>query len=97
MYMMMAAMPAVTQKETTVTPIILPAFFMESMLAIAEAMEQKTMGTTTQNIRLINTVPKGSSTVAPGFTTTSPSLTMGNKAPTIQPAMTPASIMMMKL
>ena len=81
MYMMMAAMPAVTRKVTTVVPMILPAFFAFSILAMAEAMEQKTMGTTIQNIRLINTVPSGSSAVAPGQT-----------APVIQPATMPTSI-----
>ena len=68
-YMIRAAMAAVVQKVATVMPMILPAFFMDSMLAMAEAMEQKTMGTTMQNIRLMNTVPRGSRTVAPGFTT----------------------------
>ena len=58
-YMITAAMAAVTKKVLTVTPMILPAFFMESMLAMAEAMEQKTMGTTMQNIRFRKMVPKG--------------------------------------
>ena len=51
------------------------------MFAMAEAMEQNTIGTTTQNIMFINTVPSGSRQVAPGQT-----------APTMQPAMMPVSI-----
>ena len=37
-------------------------------IAIAEEMETKTIGTTTQNIRLMNTVPIGSRQVAPALT-----------------------------
>ena len=77
--------------------MILPAFFMESMLAMAEEMEQNTMGTTMQNMRLMNTVPRGSKTVAPALMTVSPSLIMGKQAPAMQPATMPVSIMMMKL
>ena len=96
-YMMMAAMPAVTMKVLTVTPMILPAFFMESMLAMAEAMEQNTMGTTMQNIRLMNTVPRGSRIRAPGSRMLpSASLTAGKMAPTIQPATIPASMKIRK-
>ena len=90
--MMRAAMDAVTQKVSTVTPIILPARRMEAMLAMAEVMDRNTMGTTTQNIRLINTVPRGSSTVAPAETRSSPCRTTGNSRPTTQPAMMPVSM-----
>ena len=62
-----------------------PARFAELMFAIAEAMEQNTIGTTTQNIILINSVPNGSRAVAPG-----------HAAPTIQPATMPRSISVMK-
>ena len=37
-----------------VTPMILPARFTLFILAMAEAMEQNTIGTTTQNIILMN-------------------------------------------
>ena len=40
-----------------VTPLILPARLTLFMLAMAEAMEQNTIGTTTQNIMLMNSVP----------------------------------------
>ena len=96
-YMITAAMAAVIIKVATVTPMILPAFFMESMLAMAEAMEQNTMGTTMQNIRLMNTVPRGSSTLAPG-SMISPwaSFTAGHTAPTMQPPMMPISMQIIK-
>jgi hypothetical protein len=55
------------------------------MLAIAEEMEQKTMGTTIQNIMLMNKVPRGSNAVAPGQT-----------APVMQPATMPISMKMIK-
>lgn len=41
-----------------VTPMILPARLTLFMLAMAEAMEQNTIGTTTQNIMLMNSVPE---------------------------------------
>ena len=63
--MITAAIAPVTTKVATVVPMILPAFLALSILAMADAMEQKTMGTTIQNIRLMNTVPRGSSTRAP--------------------------------
>ena len=53
-------MAAVTRKVATVTPMILPARLTLFMLAMAEAMEQNTIGTTTQNIRLMNSVPRNS-------------------------------------
>jgi hypothetical protein len=62
------------------------------MLAIAEAMEQNTIGTTTQNIRLMNTVPSGSRTVAPELTVSPSTSTTGHSQPTIQPATIPTSI-----
>ena len=62
-------------------------------IAIAEEMETKTIGTTTQNIRLMNTVPIGSRQVAPALTTSpEASLTAGQTAPVTQPAMMPTSI-----
>ena len=48
------------------------------MFAMAEEMEQNTIGTTTQNIMFMNTVPSGSRAVAPGHT-----------APTMQSATMP--------
>ena len=47
------AMMVVHMKVTTVVPISFPA------------REKNTIGTTTQNIRLRNRVPRGSRTVAP--------------------------------
>ena len=79
---MMAAIPAVTKKVTRVTPMTLPAFFAPGMLAIAEAMEQNTMGTTAQNMRLVKIVPKGSSAGA----------ACGNSKPVMQPPTMPISI-----
>ena len=81
MYMSTAAMAAVTMKVATVTPSTLPARLTLPMFAMAEAMEQNTIGTTTQNIMFMNTVPSGSRQVAPGQT-----------APTMQPAIMPVSI-----
>ena len=54
------------------------------MFAMAEEMEQNTIGTTTQNIMFMNTVPSGSRAVAPGHT-----------APTMQPATMPTSMEIM--
>ena len=85
-YMMTAAMPAVTQKVATVTPMILPAFFMDSMLAMAEQMEQKTIGTTTQNIRLVKMVPSHARLPA----------CSGHTQPNTQPAPMPSSMLVMK-
>ena len=59
-------MAAVHRKVTTVVPMTLPAFLAETMLATALEMEKNTIGTTTQNIMLMNTVPRGSRAVAPG-------------------------------
>ena len=80
-YMITAAMAAVHRNVTTVVPSSLPARFTLFMLAMAEEMEQNTIGTTTQNIRFTKTVPSGSRQVAPGHT-----------APTIQPATMAASM-----
>ena len=55
-----------SRKVRTVVPISLPASLALFILAIAEAMEQNTMGTTTQNMRFVNMVPRGSRAVAPG-------------------------------
>ena len=84
-YIKIAAMAAVERNVPTVMPMMRPARFAELMFAIAEAMEQNTIGTTTQNIILINSVPNGSRAVAPG-----------HAAPTIQPATMPRSISVMK-
>ena len=86
-YMMTAAMAPVTTKVPTVTPMIFPARFRLSMLATALEMEAKTMGTTTQNIMLMNTVPRGLSTVAP-VPETMPPLPSGSAGQT-QPRMAP--------
>ena len=65
-----------------VIPMTLPARFALDILEIAEAMEQNTIGTTTQNMRFINTVPRGASfEPSEGF-----------KAPTRQPATMPVSM-----
>ena len=81
-YMITAAMAAVTKNVATVTPMIFPARRMLFILAMAEAMEQNTMGTTTQNIRLIKIVPMGCRQVAPGHT-----------APTAHPAIMARSML----
>ena len=82
MYISTPAMAAVTRKVATVTPMILPARLTLFILAMAELMEQNTMGTTTQNIMLINTVPRNSIFLPKD----------GAKAPTRQPAIMPVSI-----
>ena len=79
-----AAIAAVTRKDAIVTLMILPARRALTMFAIAEEIEQNTIGTTTQNIMLINSVPSGSRLFAPGHT-----------APTTQPAMIASSILRM--
>ena len=61
--------------------MILPARLTLFILAMAEAMKQNTIGTTTQNIMLMNTVPSGSRQTAPG-----------QAAPTAQPSTMQASI-----
>ena len=91
-YIKRAAMVAVTQKVSTVTPIIFPARLGDAMLAMAEEMDRNTMGTTMQNMRLINTVPRGSSTVAPGLSTSSPWRTTGKHSPATDPAVMPSSM-----
>ena len=53
-----AAMAPVMTKVATVVPMILPARLRLRMLATDPAMEAKTRGTTTQNIMLMNTVPR---------------------------------------
>ena len=84
-----------TTKVATVTPMIRPARFRLSMLATALEMEAKTMGTTTQNIILMNNVPMGLRTVAPVPEMTLPpsSTAAGKIHPTIQPRTMAASIM----
>ncbi|MPM71850.1 hypothetical protein SDC9_118821 [bioreactor metagenome] len=80
-YMSTAAIAAVVRKVTMVVPMIFPARFKFCMLAMAELMETKTIGTTTQNMALMKRVPSGSSLFAPGQT-----------APTAQPPMMAMSI-----
>ena len=60
MYISTPEMAAVTRNVAIVVPMILPARFMFFMLAIAELMEQNTIGTTTQNIILTKRVPRNS-------------------------------------
>ena len=81
-YISTPAMAAVARNVTTVTPMILPARFTLFMLAMAEAMEQNTIGTTTQNIILMNSVPRN--LILPPKA--------GANAPTRQPATMPMSI-----
>ena len=90
-------MAAVTMNVAIVTPMILPARFALCILAMADEIEQNTVGTAMQNIRFRNTVPSGSRTVAPG-TRISPaaSLVAGQMAPTMQPATIPVSIRIRK-
>ena len=83
-YITTAAMAAVTRNVTRVAPMIFPARRIPFMLAMAEAMEQNTMGTATQNIILMKTVPNGSRQVAPG-----------QAAPTAHPATIAISILRM--
>ena len=66
--MITEAMIVVHMNVMTVVPISLPARFTFFMLAIDEEMEKKTIGTTTQNIMLMNSVPSGSSAPAPSHT-----------------------------
>ena len=63
--MITEAMIVVHMKVATVVPISLPARLTLFMLAMDEEMEKKTIGTTTQNIMLMNSVPSGSSAPAP--------------------------------
>ena len=95
-YMMTAAIAAVTRKVAMVTPMILPARLALCMFAIDDEIEQNTVGTAMQNIRFRNTVPSGSSTVAPLSTIivspSTTSMTAGQIAPTTQPATMPVSI-----
>ena len=73
--------------------MILPARLALCMFAMADEIEQKTVGTAMQNIRFRKTVPSGSSTVAP-LTRISPeaSFVAGQIAPTMQPATMPISM-----
>ena len=64
--MITEAMIVVHINVTTVVPISFPALRALFILAMEEEMEKKTIGTTTQNIMLINKVPSGSSAPAPG-------------------------------
>ena len=95
-YMITEAIAAVTRKVAMVTPMILPARLALCMFAIDDEMEQNTVGTAMQNIKFRNTVPSGSSTVAPLSTIivspSTTSMTAGQIAPTMQPATMPVSI-----
>ena len=65
--MITAAMAPVITNTVTVTPMIRPARRIFPMLATDPAMEANTNGTTTQNIMLMNTVPRGlMAAAAPG-------------------------------
>ena len=75
-------MPAVIQKVAIVVPMIFPARFAFCIFAMAEEMEQNTIGTTTQNIRLVKMVPRG-------FNFWEKS---GAKKPARHPAMIPSNI-----
>jgi len=80
-----------------VTPMIFPARLRLFMLATALEMEAKTMGTTIQNMRLMNTVPKGLKMVAPASNTVpSASFTTGKNQPTAAPATMAPSMMARK-
>ena len=81
-----AIVAAVVKNVATVTPMTLPAFFALGMLAMAEQMEQKTIGTTTQNIRLVKMVPSQLRLDA----------CSGHSQPKTQPAPMPSSMLMMK-
>ena len=62
-----AAMVPVATNTVTVMPNIRPARRIFPMLATDTATEANTSGTTTQNIMLMNTVPRGlTATAAPG-------------------------------
>ena len=86
-YIITAATAAVQKKVTTVTPMTLPARSALGILAMALQMEQNTMGTTRQNIRLVKMVPRGARLAAD----------WGHSRPTTQPPTMPASIHRMKL
>ena len=85
--MMTAAMAPVMTKVATVVPMILPARFMLFMLAMEPAMDTNTRGTTTQNIILMNTVPRGFTTGA----------TLGASQPTSAPMIIAPSMMPRKI
>ena len=85
--MMTAAMAPVMTKVATVVPMILPARFMLFMLAMEPAMDTNTSGTTTQNIMLMNTVPKGFRTPA----------AVGASQPTMAPSTIAPSMMPRKI
>ena len=74
--MITAAMAPVTTKVITVVPMILPARLRLRTLATELAMDANTSGTTTQNIMLMNTVPRGAMRVPK----------LGATKPTMQPA-----------
>jgi hypothetical protein len=60
-------------------------------------IEKNTIGTTTQNIRFINSLPSGSRTVAPlDIVLPSSPVTTGHIHPTMQPATIAISIAIMK-
>ena len=77
-----AAMVPVTTNTATVTPMIRPARRILLMLATDPAMDANTRGTTTQNIMLMNTVPRGLMTAD----------ALGSRNPKAQPSSMASSI-----
>ena len=65
-YISSEAISAVTVNVVMVMPMTLPARPAEPILAIAEAMDTKTIGTTMQNIILMNRSPSGLRPLASG-------------------------------
>ncbi len=76
---MVAAMAPVITKVKMVVPMILPARRRLRMVAMEPAMEENTIGTTMQNIMLMNSVPRGLRTVAPALTDPSSLLYLGEE------------------
>lgn len=81
-------MAPVITKVATVVPMILPARLRLRMLATDPAMEANTRGTTTQNIMLMNTVPRGLMTVIPALSSVA-----GQSQPAMQPSTMAPSMM----
>ena len=66
MTMMTEAISPVTTKTRSVVPMIFPARLGLFIQAMEPASEQKTSGTTMQNMRLMKMAPSGARLVAPG-------------------------------
>ena len=93
-YMRTAAMAPVTRKVMMVVLIIFPARLRLCMVATLPPMDENTMGTTMQNIRLMKTVPSGFKTVAPALMVLpSASVTTGKNQPTTAPRIMEPSMM----